>query len=70
MQQNSIHNTAPTENAQAQNPFPMSGDNFTTLVHLNGPPDDAAVLEALAFLDDFTIALADFEASEHCTGTP
>ena len=70
MQQNSIHNTAPTENAHTQNPFPSSGDNFTTLVYIDGPPDDAAVLEALAFLDDFIIALADFEASEHCTGTP
>ena len=70
MQQNSIHNPAPTENAQQQTPFPMSGDNFTTLVYLDGPPDDAAALEALALLDDFAIALADFEASEHCTGTP
>ena len=31
---------------------------------------DAAALEALALLDDYAIALADFEASEHCTGTP
>ena len=70
MQQNSIHNPAHTENAQQQPHFPTSGDNFTTLVHLDGPPDDAAALEALALLDDFAIALADFEASEHCTGTP
>ena len=70
MQRNSIHNPAPTENAQTQTPFPTSGDNFTTLVYLDGFPDDAAALEALAFIDDFAIALADFEASEHCTGTP
>ena len=70
MQQNSIHNPAPTENAQTQNPFPTSGDNFTTLVYLDGFPDDTAALEALAFLDDCAIALADFEASKHCTGTP
>ena len=70
MQRKSIHNTAPTENAQTQNPFPTSGDNFTTLVYLDGFPDDAAALEALALMDDYAIALADFEASEHRTGTP
>ena len=70
MQRNSIHNPAPTENAQPTNPFPTSGNNFTTLVRLDGFPDDAAALEALAFLDDYAIALADFETSKHRTGTP
>lgn len=70
MQQNSIHNTAPTENAQTQNPFPTSGDNFTTLVYLDGFPDDAAALEALAFLDDCAIALAAFEEESQRIGTP
>ena len=70
MQQNSIHNTAPTENAQTKTPFPTSGDNFTTLVRLDSFQDEMAILEALTFLDDYAIALAAFQDSEHCTGTP
>ena len=70
MQQNSIHNTAPTENAQTQNPFPTSGDNFTTVVCLDDVIDPMALLEAIDFLDDYAAALAAFEAELERTGTP
>ena len=70
MQRNSIHNPAHTENAQTQIPFPTSGDNFTTVANLEGIPDQLALLEAAAFLDDYMAALAEFENGEDRTGTP
>lgn len=70
MQRNSIHNPAHTENAQIQNPFPASGDNFTTVACLDDVIDPMALLEAMDFLDDYAVALAAFEQEEGRTGTP
>ena len=70
MQRNSIHNPVQTENAQTQTAFPASGDNFTTIANLEGIPDQLALLEAAAFLDDYVVAITAFENSEDCTGTP
>ena len=70
MQPKSIHNPAYPENAQTQNPFPTSGDNFTTVACLDDVIDPMALLEAMAFLDDYTVAIAAFEQEEQRTGTP
>ena len=64
MQSKSIHNPAHPENAQTQNPFPTSGDNFTTVANLEGVIDPMALIEAMEFLDDYVIALAAFEQEE------
>ena len=64
MQPKSIHNPAHIENAQTQNPFPTSGDNFTTVANLEGVIDPMALIEAMEFLDDYVIALATFEQEE------
>ena len=70
MQRNSIHNPAHPENAQTQNPFPTSGDNFTTVACLDDVIDPMALLEAMAFLDDYAVAIAAFEQEKQRTGTP
>jgi hypothetical protein len=70
MQPNSIHNPAHTENAQTQNPFPTSGDNFTTVACLDGVIDPMALLTAIDFVNDCAVALAAFEQEEKRTGTP
>lgn len=70
MQPKSIHNPAHPENAQTQNPFPASGDNFTTAACLDDVIDPMALLEAMAFLDDYAVALAAFEQEKQRTGTP
>lgn len=61
MQRESIHNPAPTENAQTKAPFPRSGDNFVTLGFLPDGVDFAAWAEAHAFVEDCQIALQAFE---------
>lgn len=70
MQQNSIHNTAHAENAQTQNTFPASGDNFTTIINLDGATDLKSLVEAIDFLEDCQVALAEFEREQNRTGTP
>ena len=70
MQSKSIHNPAHIENAQTQNPFPTSGDNFTTVANLEGVIDPMALIEAMEFLDDYAAALASFEQEKQRTGTP
>ena len=71
MQPKSIHNPAHIENAQTQNPsFPASGDNFTTVANLEGVIDPMALIEAMEYLDDIAVALADFEQERQRTGTP
>ncbi|PIE79415.1 MAG: hypothetical protein CSA11_12080 [Chloroflexi bacterium] len=69
MQPKSIHTPAPIENAQTQKPFPTSGDNFTTITRLDDVIDPMALLEAIGFLDDYTVAMAAFEAELERTGT-
>ena len=69
MQRNSIHNPAQTENAQTQNPFPTSGDNFTTVAYLDDVIDPMALLEAMDILNDYAVALAAFEQEKQRTGT-
>lgn len=69
MQPNSIQKPTRTENAQTQNPFPASGDNFTTLVNLDGIPDPMALLEAIAFIDDCAAMLAAVNAENRRIGT-
>lgn len=69
MQRNSIHNPAHTENAQTQNPFPTSGDNFTTVINIGDAPDLIALMQAVDFLEDCTVALAAFEQEQKRTGT-
>ena len=70
MQRNSIHNPAHAENAQTQNPFPTSGDNFTTVACLDGVADPMALLEAIDLLNDYAVALMAFEKERQRTGTP
>ena len=70
MQSKSIHNPAHPENAQTQNPFPASGDNFTTVAKLDDVIDPMALMEAMDFLDDYAVALAAFEQEKQRTGTP
>ena len=70
MQPKSIHNPAHPENAQTQNPFPTSGDNFTTVACLDNVIDPMALLEAMALLDDCAVAIAAFEQEKQRTGTP
>ena len=69
MQRNSIHNPAHPENAQTQNPFPTSGDNFTTVIDFGNSPDHMALMQAVDFLEDCAIALEAFEQGKHRTGT-
>lgn len=70
MQRKSIHNPAPTENAQTQKPFPTSGDNFITVTSLEGVTDPMSWLTAIDFVNDCAAALAEFEAEEKRTDTP
>lgn len=69
MQQNSIHNTAHAENAQTQNPFPTSGDNFTTIINLGGVTDLRNLVEAIDFLEDCQAAFAEFKQEKDRTDT-
>jgi hypothetical protein len=74
MQPKSIHNPTCTENAPTQKPFPASGDNFTTVACLDGVTDPMALLTAIDFVTDCTVALAEFEQEleqeKDRTGTP
>ena len=70
MQRNSIHNPVRIENAQKQNPFPTSGNNFTTVACLDDVIDPMALLEAIEILNDYTVALAAFDQEKERTGTP
>lgn len=68
MQPNSIPEPLRPANERTQPTFPASGDNFTTMACLDDVPDTLALLEAIGWLEDYRIALADFE-EKHCTGT-
>ena len=70
MQSKSIHKPECPENHPALTSFPASGDNFTTVLKLDHRPDTLALLEAMEFLDDYTIALAAFEAELKRADTP
>ena len=70
MQPKSIHKPTCAENAPIQNPFPASGDNFTTVACLDGVIDPMALLQAIDFLDDYAAVMAELEAESDRTGTP
>ena len=70
MQSKSIHKPACPENHPARLSFPISGDNFTTVLRLDDQADTLAMLEAMEFLDDYVVALAAFETQLKRTGTP
>ena len=70
MQPKSIHNPACPGNHPARTPFPISGDNFTTVLRLDDQPDTLALLEAIEILDDYVVALTVFETELKRTGTP
>lgn len=66
MQPNSIPEPTRSEHERNSTPFPASGDNFVTVLALDNISDTLALLEAVAFLHDYKIALAEFERlSEH-----
>lgn len=70
MQSKSIHKPACIENTRTPSTFPESGDNFTTVLKLDGLPDTLALLEALEFIEDYQIAMAAFEEHQKRTDTP
>ena len=72
MQLNSIPEPVRVENERTPTPFPASGNNFVTVFALDDSTDTLALLEAVAFLHDCEIALAEFERlpeQEKRTGT-
>lgn len=70
MQPKSIHKPARAEHLPTPSPFPISGDNFTTVIKLDNEADTLALLEAMKFLDDYKVAMAAFKADLKRTGTP
>jgi len=70
MQPKSIHNPAQIENAQSQNPFPTSGDNFTTIANLDEITDLMGLLQSIDFLEDCQAAFSEFKQEKDRTGTP
>ena len=72
MQPNSIPEPVRVEHERTPTLFPTAGDNFETVACLDDVPDPLALLEAVAFLHDYKIALAEFErflTQEKRTGT-
>lgn len=60
MQLNSIPEPVRLENERTPAPFPQSGDNFVTVTSVHDKQDALALLEALEFVNDMQLMLAEF----------
>lgn len=60
MQLNSIPEPMRLENERDPYPFPADGDNFVTVTSMSDNQDALALLEALDFVNDMQLMLAEF----------